>query len=321
MYNDDTNWENGAFNVNTPESGHPDYGWGTYSMTTHFVTGDSLFIIQLPDNKFRKLWIVQKNPILNQYTFKYANLDGSDENDVTVNCNDYAEKNFIGYSFAANDFVDREPASSDWDLVFTKYITWYGGVAWYPVTGILQNYNVQAATYAHTDTSFMDYSVSALDSATISSIGNNWYSLQGGMPPTYAITDSLVYFVSDQEKSIWKLVFDYYQSSFGDIGFKKQLIEDHTSISEIQIETSGNLALQPNPALGNTVDILFSADESGLANLSIYSISGAKMIEQSVNYTFGLNKQQIDISKLPSGAYIVKMTSGNVSLTNKLIIR
>jgi len=70
MYNDDTDWENGAFNRKA--SSHPDYGWGIYSDVTHNITGDSLYFIELPDGKVKRLWIVQKNAILNQYTFKYA---------------------------------------------------------------------------------------------------------------------------------------------------------------------------------------------------------------------------------------------------------
>ena len=54
MYNDPTDWENGAFSRHTTE--HPDYGWGIYNMATHVIVGDSLFIIQndLSLNKFLK---------------------------------------------------------------------------------------------------------------------------------------------------------------------------------------------------------------------------------------------------------------------------
>ncbi|MCF8364432.1 MAG: T9SS type A sorting domain-containing protein [Bacteroidales bacterium] len=320
MYNDDTNWENGAFNINTSGS-QLDFGWGVYNMTTHHIVGDSLFVLLMPDGKVKKLWIVEKNPTINEYTFKYADLDGSGETEKVIALNEYAHKNFIGFSFTSNDFVDREPASADWDLVFTKYMTFYMGVMWYPVTGVLQNYKVEVAAYPETDTSFMDYTIQALDSFNISTIGNNWYSLQGGMPPTYAITDSLVYFVSDKESSIWKLVFEYYESNLGDIGFKKQLIEDHTNISELQNSQAGNLAIHPNPASSNAVNLMFDAYDSGEANLNIFNLAGLKMIEKKVAYQSGLNNQKLDISNLPPGAYIVMMKSGNVVLNNKLIIQ
>jgi hypothetical protein len=191
---------------------------------------------------------------------------------------------------------------------------------WYPVTGVLQNYKVQVANYSQIDTSFMNYSLQALDSTTISSIGNNWYELQGGMPPTYAITDSLVYFASDQESSIWKLVFNYYEGSTGDIGFKKQLLEDHTSVSEISASQSGNLAVQPNPARGFT-NILFDADENGSATLSVFNMGGSKIINQKVNYQSGLNNHPLNISALPTGVYMLTLSSEKVLLKNKLIVR
>jgi len=169
--------------------------------------------------------------------------------------------------------------------------------------------------------SFMDFSISALDSFNISTIGNHWYSLQGGMPPTYKIEDSLVYFVSDQESSIWKLVFDYYESNLGEIGFKKLLIEDHTSISEIQNVNSGNLAIHPNPVSDNFINLMFDADEAGEATLSIFNLTGSKMTGEKIAYQSGLNSQRVDISNLPAGAYIVMMQSGNVTLKNKLIVQ
>jgi|GEM_PF-45706 len=318
MYNDDTDWENGAFNRNA--SSHPDYGWGIYNMTSHNITGDSLFVLQMPDGKIKKLWIVQKNPSSNQYTFKYADLDGSGETEKLIELNNYSDKNFIGYSFATNDVVDREPVSASWDLVFTRYIVNGGDAGYNQVAGLLQNYNVQVAVYPETDTSFIDYSVSALDSLNISTIGNNWYSMLG-VPPTVNIMDSLVYFVSDQDSKIYKLIFEYYDDSLGEIGYKKQLIEDESNISEIQNSQSGNLALVPNPTYGNSVSIMFNADRSGVANVNIFNLTGSKVADRKVIYQSGLNNKLIDISDLPKGAYVVMMTSGNVALTNKLIVQ
>lgn len=319
LYNSDTDWETGAFNKNTTGN-ELDFGWGVYNMVSHQIVGDSIFLIQLPDFSYRQLWIVKKDPNQNEnhYTFKYANLDGSDEHEVIMPCDDYATKNFIGYSITENKIVDREPASMDWDLEFCKYITLYDGVMWYPVTGILQNYNVQAASYPEVDTSFVDYNIATFDSTNISIIGNNWYSLQGGMPPTYKLTDSLVYFVSDQESSIWKLVFEYYESNLGEIGFRKMLLEGHASISELQGTTNGNIAIHPNP-VKNTAYLLFDADENGKANLSVFNLTGAKVFEESLSYSPGLNNHQIDVSNLPQGVYVVILKSGDTILKNKLV--
>lgn len=319
MYNDDTNWENGAFNINAA-GGDLDYGWGVYNTITHHIAGDSLFVLQTPDGEFKKVWIVEKNPILNNYTFKYADLDGENEIEKVVELNQWSGKNFIGYSFETNDFVDREPMSDGWDLVFTKYITFYGGVAWYPITGILQNFNVQVASYPEVDTSFVDYTIQELDSFNISTIGNNWYELQGGMPPTYVVSDSLVYFLSDKESSIWKVVFEYYESNLGEIGFKKQLLQDNTSISEVASQQSGRLAISPNPVSGNTVQVLFDAEDNGNAQLTVFNLTGSKVYESSLSYQRGLNNHSLNVSAMPAGAYVVIVNNGDVRLQNKLII-
>ena len=80
MFNDPTDWENGAFSRNA--QGHPDYGWGKYNDQTHDIVGDSIFIIKLRDGSFRKLWITRKNSINNIYYFRFANLDGSAQQDA-----------------------------------------------------------------------------------------------------------------------------------------------------------------------------------------------------------------------------------------------
>jgi hypothetical protein len=319
LYNSDIDWEMGAFNKNSTGSDF-DYGWGIYNGVSHKIVGDSIFVMQLPDMSFKQVWIVLKDPTFagqNKYTFKYANLDGSDEHEVVVPCNDYASKNFIAYSISNNELVDREPASKDWDLEFCKYITFYGGQAWYGVTGLLQNYNVQAASYPGVDTAFVDFEISALDSTNISTIGNYWYGLDG-MPPTYVLEDSLVYFVSDQESSIWKVVFEYYDSNLGEIGFKKMLLEDHASISELEGDTSGNIAIQPNP-VKDIAHLLFNADESGAASISVFSMTGAKVFEQSINYSRGLNNHRVNVSDLPVGVYVVMLKAGETILKNKMV--
>lgn len=314
----DKDWELGAFNQNS--FGDFDYGWGTYNMVTHIITGDSLYIIGLPSGSFLKLWIVQKNPVTNVYTFKFANLDGTDENEVILNGNDYPAKNFVGYNFATKQFVDREPASADWDLLFTKYMTFYQNVMWYPVTGLLQNYNVEVAAYPLIDTTFMDFTIDALDSTTISTIGNNWVALLGGMPPAYEIVDSLVYFVSDQQSSIWKLVFEYYKSSEGKIGFRKMLVEDNSAIFEIPGVSGGNLAISPNPATTST-QLLFTADKQGKAEISVVSLTGQVIYQRNISYVNGLNSSALDVSSLPGGVYLVTLRADNVLLKNKLIIK
>jgi len=96
LVNSTTDWEEGAFCRN--QKGHPDYGWGKYNAASHNVVGDSLFVIRLRDGSYKKLWIKVKYSSLNTFDIRYANLDGSGDKTVTLDCKPYETKNFVGYS-------------------------------------------------------------------------------------------------------------------------------------------------------------------------------------------------------------------------------
>jgi SprB repeat/HmuY protein len=214
MYNNvaDTTWQNGAFDRNA--LGHPDYGWGVYSMTSHDVYGDSIFIIKVGDN-YKKLYIEAREAMTNSFVFKYADLDGYNEQNVTLACGDYIGKNFIYYSFTMNTFIDREPAKDSWDLVFTKY---YDESIPYIVTGVLTNNDVQVAELHDVDTETDDYS-SAEFSKVISVIGSDWKEFDMGSM-SYTILDNLVYFIKDRDGDYYKIVFTSFAgSSSGDATF------------------------------------------------------------------------------------------------------
>lgn len=67
LYNSDTTWTEGAFNMNA--TGHPNYGWGEYDMNTHNLNGISLYIIKTRAASFKKIWIESKISAQQKYTF------------------------------------------------------------------------------------------------------------------------------------------------------------------------------------------------------------------------------------------------------------
>ncbi|MEZ4906167.1 MAG: hypothetical protein R2771_00590 [Saprospiraceae bacterium] len=119
LHNSEETWFWGAFNANS--SGDFDYGWGEYNITTHNVEGNNIYIIILPDGTIKKIAIVQKNSIQNEWYFIYSDLDGGNFVEVSFDADDYTSYNFIHYSIVNQQFVEQEAASSDWDLLFTKY--------------------------------------------------------------------------------------------------------------------------------------------------------------------------------------------------------
>jgi hypothetical protein len=213
MNNSDTTWLLGAFERNA--LGHPDYGWGIYNTVTHDVVGDSLFVIQLADQSYRKLWLIKKASSDNKYIFQFANIDGSGFLLDTVNCNPYTGKNFIYYSFATKDVIDREPLKEAWDFVLTKYIEMIpdgtGGKVPYPVIGVLTNNGVRSATLDNVDVSTIDYS-SAIFVTAISEIGSDWKSFDMNLNQ-WTLKSNRVYFVKDKNMSVFKIVFTGFEGS------------------------------------------------------------------------------------------------------------
>jgi len=226
LYNSDTSWTTGAFDRN--ELGFPDYGWGVYNQVNHDVVGDSIFIIQLADQSFRKLWIVRKNSVNNIYYFKFANLDGTDETEAALDCNNYITKNFAYYSIANKKEIDHEPAKTDWDLVFTQYTASInmgpGGIVPYGVTGVLSNINTSVAKIDGLPSSKADYSGAQFKSE-INTIGYDWKSINMETYQ-YSIVDSLTYFVKTQSGDIYKLNFtDFGGSTNGSTTFAQKKVQ------------------------------------------------------------------------------------------------
>jgi len=97
-------------------------------------------------NKLGYKKIIIETPINNTYKIRYANLNGTEEQTVTIEKNPTV--NYVCFSFE-NGIVDIEPPKTDWSLLFTRYetmlITSYGNSVPYTVVGVLLNpHNVKA---------------------------------------------------------------------------------------------------------------------------------------------------------------------------------
>lgn len=314
LIDSDTAWTTGAFENTTPTNGF-DLGWGTYSVITHIVSGDKIFILKLASGDYKKLII---NNLANGiYSFKYADINGANEVNTTLTKSTYSGKNFGYYSIQNGLELDREPMANSWDLLFTKYIAVLGGGTYYGVTGLLANSGVKVAQVNNVgDVN----NISALGhnyETEMNVIGYDWktYSFALG---GYVITDSLVYFVELPNDDIYKLIFTGFGgSSDGNYIFTKEQIfavgiDEDFAKSEI-------LNVYPNPA-SEVVNVTFVNTEES-TTLSVYNLAGKELINKNIVSNGGLSQQKIDVSHLSKGTYILMLTSENTRKTQKIIIQ
>jgi hypothetical protein len=74
---------------------------------------------------------------------------------------------------------------------------------------------------------------------------------------------------------------------------------------------NANFTYRPNPV----VDVLNLEYNKAITNVSVYNIVGQQVITKTVN----ANMSQVDMSALPSGTYMVKVTSNNEVKTIKVV--
>jgi len=209
----DSTWENGAFDKGA--LGHPDYGWCIYDNISHNLLGDSIHIVVLADKSVKKLFIEKREAATNSFVFKYANIDGTDESTTTLVASSYLDKNLIHFSLSENKVVDQEPASADWDLLFTKY---YDESIPYIVTGVLTNNGIGVAAMPEADTASNDYATANYAYA-INTIGAGWKSFNMETFQ-YDIAPNLFY-IKDKNNKHYKIVFTGFDYTNGTFNYVK----------------------------------------------------------------------------------------------------
>ena len=314
IYNSDTNWFIGAFDKHSTSMF--DMGWGMYSMITHYVTGDSLYAIKTVGGDWKKLWI--QKLANGEYTFKYANLDGSNEINASVLKANYSDKNFVYYSLDQNSVLDREPNSVDWDITFTKYITPVQGMP-YGVTGVLSNDGVHVAQADNIPdpNSYNDYFQHPM-MTEINSIGYDWKSFDMSTF-SYSVEPYRCYFVKDLQDKIWRIIFTSFEgSSTGNIEFNTLEMTSSTSISELQSDIS-TFEIYPNPITDNNLTVVFDIS-SDISELNIFDITGKNIYNEIFN-SKGFQAKSISIPNLNNGIYVVTLSSKGSIFQKKLVVR
>jgi hypothetical protein len=177
----------------------------------------------------RGLKKIQFDSLVNRtFYFKFANLDGTDEHQVTV-------QKDPAVSFACFTFDEGgqqlffEPPADTWDLLFSQYTTLLytnEGIPYpYLVTGVLLNRkNVEAALDTINDFSTLNLSmIEGIEFSTILDlIGYDWKELVGDVNSgnvSYTIVPERSYIIKNRKGFIFKLRFTGFYNNVGEKGF------------------------------------------------------------------------------------------------------
>lgn len=317
MYNSTEDLYDGAFLRNMDYENAFDQGWGVYNMATHIIEGDSLFVIKTVAGDYKKLAIVEANPnsTANTWSFKFANLDGSEEQVVDFGADQYKDMNYVHYSIGNNEFLSREPNSTEWQLLFTKYFDY--SIPYY-VSGV--QVNSEYVTVQQIDgvnqADFEDY-VEADFNSNLSEIGSDWKEFDMASF-TYTVEEQRVYFTkvmneTATDSTYWKLYFTAFGgSSDGVYSFTQKDLTSGTYVRDLEGVTL--FELFPNPA---KEQLHLITDLQSEMSVYIYDISG-KMVHHQI-IAQGFNHEQISIRDLESGIYSLSISTDKGTTSQKFI--
>lgn len=144
-------------------------------------------------------------------------MNGQNEQSVELDIKPYTDKNYVYYSIADGQAVDREPASETRDILFTRYIAMIEGTTPYTVTGVLNVFNTDVAEYTSVAPEFEQWNMEDVDTSR-SVIGYDWKNPQGDVETgdvTYTMLSPLSYIIREKDKNIfYKLGFtDFYNEN------------------------------------------------------------------------------------------------------------
>jgi len=314
LYNSETQWQEGAF-----ENGSATYGWGEYNMATHHVAGTIAFVLKYADNSYKKFRI---DDFFGGYTFTYSSWNGtawSADTTYTLANTVNPDKKFNYYNLQTNATVLAEPASANWDLVFTRYNSLTpvpgGSPVMYPVTGVLHHPELTVAESVGAETTGLTYSTA------INTIGSDWKTYVSSSN-TYSVATDKNFFVKNAAGTVYKINFTSFAgNSTGVTTFNQQDVT--AALGTDTFENKVSFGIFPNPSTDKKINLVYELPTGNSDDnlVTIYSLTGAKVYETKINNAGGFFNKEINLQNLNSGVYLLKFESGSYSTTKKLILK
>ncbi len=308
LYNSEKSWSYGAFNEVRDTLNAFDYGWGQYNFQTNQVIGNQVYVVKLHNGQYRKLKI--ESLIGTTYTFKYANLDGTDLQTKTINKADHAGKTLAYFSFDTGSTVDVEPAGG-FDLLYCRYTTWLydpGSMTLIPynVTGVLHGRGAKVAEANGVDPTTVTYA-EYKDSlrSELDAIGYDWKTFSG---TAWSIDEDRVFFLKTAEDRVWKIQFiDFEGSSTGKAVFEKTDLGIITAVKD-PAALGLKVATYPNPVQDQlTVVLDVPAALAKTGQLEVVDLQGRLVARQSVTLSEGFQAIQLSAGNWSAGMLTLRL--------------
>lgn len=323
IYNDEKNWAYGALN-NTRVATNPlDYGWGTYQPASFSVVGERIFAFKLRTGNYIKFMVTSLGA--SGYSVKYAALDGSNEQNITIDKRVVASKKAAYLNLTTGKLVDVSPEK--WDFLFTRYRyptpdPATGNILQYNVTGTLTGFNSKVAKAKGVAVEQASWNVykDSLQS-DISVIGSEWKVLKSITTGAFEIVPDLSYFYVSPDGKVYHILFlDFAGSITGDITFESTLLP--VSVSAKDILNGVSMAVVPNPVSNTQAQlILNNTQELGGATLRVTDFNGRMVYQENIQLQQGLQTHTLEAASWAPGTYHVQVISKRGLVTQKVVIQ
>lgn len=300
--------EVGAFNANADANDPFDLGWASYNISTHQIEANSLYVIKLSADVYKKIKL--EGLLGGVYTFTYSDLDGQNSVTSTLDKSDFENKLFGYYSFDDETTLNREPNADEWDIVFTKYgIAIYAGptYGWHrtSATGVLSNPSSHVSEIHKEGISLADISFAdTIDfplSAEANIIGYDWKKTFDYV--NYEVSDTTAFLIETASGDYYKFKFTAFSTSNGEFTFDYDVVED---IAAGIGNSKEELQLYPNPTTG-LVQL-----NSHIQEVQVYDILGNLISNKKIN------TGRLDITTLPTGMYVIMARINGVQFSSRV---
>jgi Secretion system C-terminal sorting domain len=276
-----------------------------YNPATNTVQGTRIFVIKKRDGSFAKFQI--ENLVVNDYKFRIANLDGSNEVEAVITKDKGVSGKLLYFSFDSG----KVSMPTDYDLVFQRYRTPVpvgdGSFLDYNVTGVLLAPGVEAVVVDGVDPlTVTEATYADKYSKNISTIGYEWKSFD--LNAGWSMDVDRTQFVKARNGNKYQITFyDYEGSSTGVTTLGRKFISGNAVINALQ----NDIHVYPNP----TADMITVDGLKDNAQVVVSDNAGRVVLKSGLTQ----DNNTVSLRQLPLGMYSVKIETAKGTAVKQVV--